>query len=265
MSYAPGYPQPQGSFPPPQGPPPQGPPRSPPNDAGTGAQRITGAYDGVQFKIDHRDSNTMLYMRLQPGYEVLAKPGTMVSMDATVQIKGKMNFSFKKLLTGGELSFAHFFGPGEVVLAPETWGDVAAIQLDGRAPWFFGKHAFLAATTGIQMTTKSQSFGKALFSGHGLFTAQAVGVGMLFVHGMGAIICRSLQPGEQWIVNNDHLVAWNCQYNVERIQAGGLLSTLQTDEGAVCRFTGPGQVYIQSRSTDQLISFIAERLPERSS
>lgn len=36
-------------------------------------------------------------------------------------------------------------------------------------------------------------------SGHGLFTAQAVGVGMLFVHGMGAIICRSLQPGEQWI------------------------------------------------------------------
>lgn len=124
MSYAPGYPQPQGSFPPPQGPPPQGPPRSPPNDAGTGAQRITGAYDGVQFKIDHRDSNTMLYLRLQPGYEVLAKPGTMVSMDATVQIKGKvrsvardvprpradahtqptqMNFSFKKLLTGGEV------------------------------------------------------------------------------------------------------------------------------------------------------------------
>lgn len=41
------------------------------------------------------------------------------------------------------------------------------------------------------------------------------------------------------LVNNDHLVAWNCQYNVEKIQAGGLLSTLQTDEGAVCRCVPP--------------------------
>jgi len=249
----------QSSFPPPGGPP-SGPPVPSPSDV-TGSHRLTGAYEGAQYKIDHRDGNTMLYVRLQPGYEVLGKPGAMVSMDPTVQIKGKMNFSFKKLLTGGELSFAHFYGPGEVVMAPETWGDVAPIQLDGSAPWFFGKHAFLAATPGVQMTTKAQSFGKMLFSGHGLFTGQAVGVGMLFVHGMGAIISRTLQPGEQWVVNNDHLVAWNCQYNMEKIQAGGIISTIQTDDGAVCRFTGPGTVYIQSRSPENLIHWISDRLP----
>lgn len=58
--------------------------------------------------------------------------------------------------------FAHFWGPGEVVLAPVTWGDIAHIRMDGSCPWYFGKHAFLACTPGIQLNTKSQSVGKAL-------------------------------------------------------------------------------------------------------
>ncbi|TFY50271.1 hypothetical protein EVJ58_g11117, partial [Rhodofomes roseus] len=175
-----------------------------------GSAKIAGAFEGVQYKIDNRDSNTMLYMQLQPGYEMLTKPGTLVSMEAGVQVKGKMNFTFKKLFTGGEMTFAHFYGPGEVVVAPVTWGDVAQISMDGSTPWRYGKHAFLACTPGIQMTTKAQSFGKMLFSGNGLFVGEAHGTGILFVHGMGAVIARELQPGEQWIVNNDHLVAWNC-------------------------------------------------------
>ena len=86
---------------------------------------------------------------------------------------------------------------------------------------------------------------------------------MLFVHGMGAVVARTLQAGEQWIVNNDHLVAWNCQYHMEMIQAGGLLSKLQSDEGLVCRCTGPGTVYVQSRSAQHLIRWIDEHLPHR--
>ncbi|KAI0732085.1 tryptophan RNA-binding attenuator protein-like domain-containing protein [Fomitopsis betulina] len=206
----------------------------------------------------------MLYMRIPPGYEVLTKPGSLVSMDPTVQVKGKMNFGWKKLFTGGEITFAHFSGPGEVVVAPQTWGDVAQIEMDGSAPWCYGKHAFLACTPGIHMTTKSQGFGKALFSGDGLFVGVAEGAGVLFVHGMGAVIARQLQPGEQWVVNNDHLVAWNCHYKIETIQAGSLLSKLKTDEGLVCRCEGPGTVYIQSRSPEHLIHWIDENLPSRS-
>ncbi|KAI0930188.1 hypothetical protein AcV5_006971 [Taiwanofungus camphoratus] len=245
-----------GSYPPPH----RGPSPMPPQGAGApqagpsngGAPDVTGAFEGAQYKIGHRDSNTMLYVRLQAGYEVLGKPGAMVAMDPSVQIKGKIDFSFKKFITGGELAFAHFVGPGEVLMAPEVWGDITQIRLDGSTTWFFGKHSYLASTQGVVTNTKSQSFGKAFFSGHGLFTGQASGVGILFVQSVGAIISRYLQPGEQWVgkcksttagspvlisvlVNNDHLVAWNCQYRMEKIQAGGIMSTLKTDEGAVCR------------------------------
>lgn len=60
------------------------------------------------------------------------------------------------------MSESTFTGPGEVLLAPDIWGDVVPIQLDGSIAWSIGKHAFLAATAGVTLSTKSQGFGKAL-------------------------------------------------------------------------------------------------------
>ncbi|RPD69655.1 DUF124-domain-containing protein [Lentinus tigrinus ALCF2SS1-7] len=207
----------------------------------------------------------MLYVRLQPGAEIKAKPGSMVAMDASVRIKGKLKFSMKKLLTGGEMSESIFTGPGEVLLAPETWGDIVPIQLDGHTNWSVGKDAFLACTMGVARSTKSQGLGKALFSGEGLFVYHVNGTGVMWVQSLGAITSRTLQPGEQWIVDNGHLVAWTAQYKVERIDAGGLFSASHTDEGLVCRFTGPGIVYLQTRNPETLGAWIAEQVPSTNS
>ena len=119
MSYQPGYPQPspagypgqehhhhhhhqqqqQPGYPgmPPPGPAPLAQQASSSNIA------TTGQVEGAQFRIDHRDSNSMLYVRLHPQYQIKARPGSMVAMDATVQIKGKLKFSVKKFFTGGEV------------------------------------------------------------------------------------------------------------------------------------------------------------------
>ncbi|KAF8911237.1 DUF124-domain-containing protein [Mucidula mucida] len=225
----------------------------------------TGAFEGMQYRVDHRDSNSLLSINLQPNYQVKGKPGSMVAMAGTVQIKGKLKFSFKKMMTGGDMSESIFTGPGEVMLAPDIWGDIVPIKLDGSVPWSVGKDAFLACSMDVVRSTKSQGFGKALFSGEGLFVYQITGQGILFVQSIGAIIQKHLQPGEQWIVDNGHLVAWTAQYKVERIQAGGFLSGAHTDEGLVCRFTGPGTIYIQTRNAEVLGQWIAEQMPARSS
>lgn len=242
--------------------PPHGLGPAPPQQVG-GAESIStnGNYEGAQYSISHRDSNSILSVRLQPGYELKAKPGSMVAMDPSVKIKGKLTFSFKKLVTGGELSESTFTGPGEVLIAPETWGDIVPINMDGSTTWFFGKHSFLAATRDVIRSNKSQGVGKALFSGEGLFVYQATGRGIVFVQSLGAIIQRQLAPGEQWIVDNGHLVAWTAKYSVERIGAGGFMSSAHTDEGLVCRFTGPGVVYLQTRNPETLVEWLREQLP----
>jgi uncharacterized protein (AIM24 family) len=99
-------------------------------------------------------------------------------------------------------------------------------------------------TEGVLKETKSQGFGKAMFSGEGLFLHRVSGMGIIFVASLGAIVQRQLRQGEQWIVDNGHLVAWNCPYTIERA-GGGLMSGIHAGEGLVCRFTGPGTVFIQ--------------------
>jgi uncharacterized protein (AIM24 family) len=118
------------------------------------------------------------------------------------------------------------------------------IQLDGSIQWSVGKGGFLAMTEGVVKDTKSQGFGKGLYSGEGFFVNRISGVGILFVTSLGAIVQRNLKQGEQWIVDNGHLVAWNCPYSIER-SGGGLLSGMHAGEGLVCRFTGPGTIFIQ--------------------
>jgi len=239
-----------------------------PSGPGTASttQNTTGSYEGVQFQIDHRDSNSVLRLSLQQGYTVKGKPGSMVAMAATVGITGSMKFSFSKMMTGGEMSESKFTGPGEVILAPEVWGDIVPISVQPDTVWSVGKDAYLASTGNVTRTSKSQGFMKGIMSGEGFFVSKVQGQGILWVQSLGAIIKRDLQPAEEWIVDNGHLVAWSASYNIERISAGGgLFSASHTGEGAICRFKGPGTIYIQTRNPQSLGQWIAAQIPSSSS
>ncbi|CAG7846927.1 Altered inheritance of mitochondria protein 24, mitochondrial {ECO:0000256/RuleBase:RU363045} [Serendipita indica DSM 11827] len=237
----PGGPPPGWAGPPAQmGPPPV---MSPPPGQGPGGPVLatssvvadtTGVYEGAQYRIDHRDSNSILQITLQQGYQIKSRPGAMVAMSASVQIKGSMKISLSKMITGGEMSESKYTGPGEVILAPEVWGDIVPIQIQPNTSWSVGKDAYLACTANVTRSTKSQGFMKGLMSGEGFFVARVEGQGVLFVQSLGAIVRRDLRPGEEWIVDNGHLVAWSASYTMERIQTtgGGFLSGSHTGEGA---------------------------------
>ncbi|CAF1199379.1 unnamed protein product [Adineta steineri] len=223
-----------------------------------------GQFNGGYYKIDHRDTNALLSVTLQPNAPFYAQPGAMVAMSPEVTLKGKFKFSFKKMFTGGDMAQSTFTGPGEVLLAPPIWGDIVPIHLDGQTQWNVGKGGYLAMTHGVVKDTKSQGLGKALFSGEGLFVHRLSGVGIVFVTSLGAIIQRQLRQGEQWIVDNGHLVAWTCSYAIERT-GGGLISGMHAGEGLVCRFTGPGIVYIQTRNPEALSEWIQSHVQTSSS
>lgn len=57
-----------------------------------------------------------------------------------------------------------------------------------------------------------------------------------------------LLEGEEYYIDNGHLVAWNCKYKMERVASGGIISGISSGEGLACRFAGPGTVYLQTRN-----------------
>lgn len=64
---------------------------APPPQLGSAVIHDTiGQFEGLHFRIDHRDSNSLLAVQLQPGFQIKVRPGAMVAMDATVKIQGKV-------------------------------------------------------------------------------------------------------------------------------------------------------------------------------
>lgn len=69
--------------------------------------------------------------------------------------------------------------------------------------------------------------------------------------------------GEKYIVDNGHLVAWNTKYVMERVASGGIISGFASGEGLVCKFTGPGTVFIQTRNAVSLVFLLISQSEAR--
>lgn len=142
----------------------------------------------------HREARYVrLFLSL---YLILIIVGAMIAMSPTMTLKGSVKFSLKKALIGGDMSKSSYTGPGELLLAPASIGDITIIKLGGHEQWSVGKDAFLACTQGIVTEYKSQGFGKAMFSGEGLFVYKISGQGILWCTSFGAIIRKDVSAME---------------------------------------------------------------------
>ncbi|KAI9681572.1 MAG: hypothetical protein M1829_000769 [Trizodia sp. TS-e1964] len=227
----------------------------------TATQDDVGTFNGGSYRISHRDSNSILTLQLAMGCPLVAKPGAMIAMSPTITLKGAIKFSVKKLIAGGEMGISTFTGPGELLLAPASLGDITNLRLNGNEEWNVGKDAFLACTQGIVKDYKRQGFSKAMFSGEGFFVYKISGTGILWITSFGAIIRKDsvpfklqLLPDEKYIIDNGHMVAWNCKYVLERVASGGIISGLSSGEG-------PGTVFLQTRNPAALATSLAAHAP----
>ncbi|KAI1821500.1 tryptophan RNA-binding attenuator protein-like domain-containing protein [Xylaria intraflava] len=217
----------------------------------------TGTFNGGSYRISHRDCNTIVTIQLAMGCPLSTRPGAMIAMSPTITLKGEYKFSVKKLIASGEMGHSTYTGPGELLLAPSMLGDMTTIRLSGQESWNVGKDAYLASTQGISRNYKRQGLGKAMFSGEGLWIYKVTGAGLLWITSFGAIIRKDLVEGEKYIVDNGHLVAWNVKYVLERVASGGIISGLASGEGLVCKFTGPGTVFLQTRNPRAFGAYMA--------
>lgn len=226
----------------------------------TGATAVVddvGTFNGGSYRISHRDCNTILTIQLAIGCPLTAKPGVMIAMSNSITLKGAFKFTVKKLVSGTEMGSSTFTGPGELLVGPPMLGDITSIRLTGSEAWSVGHDGFLACTQGVIKEYKRQGLGKAMFSGEGLWVYKIRGTGLLWISSFGAIIKKDLVEGEKYIVDNGHLVAWNTKYVLERVASGGIISGLASNEGLVCKFTGPGTVYIQTRNPKAFSAFMS--------
>jgi uncharacterized protein (TIGR00266 family) len=143
-------------------------------------------------------------------------------------------------------------------------GDVAVLELDGATEYQVQKGGFFASTSGVEIGTKFQGLIKGLVSGEGFFVQKISGQGLLFLESFGAIHLLDIPAGEEMVVDNHHLVAWNSilPYTIEKASSGWI-SSATSGEAFVCRFKGPGKVLIQTRNPPAFVEWINAMLPKK--
>jgi uncharacterized protein (TIGR00266 family) len=224
----------------------------------------------MEYEILYGPAYALGRIRLNPGETIQAEAGAMVSMSSTVDIKtearGGLLGGLKRSVLGGESFFLNTFSAqaagAELTIAPALPGDIIPIEMDGTKQMFVQSGSFLASTAGISYDTKFGG-GKTFFSREGLFLLKAQGSGTMWVSSYGAIHIIDLGAGETYRIDTGHMVAFEegMGYDVARI--AGWKSTLLSGEGLVVNLSGPGRFYMQTRSPESFIAWLAPKLPGR--
>jgi uncharacterized protein (TIGR00266 family) len=248
-----------------------GPPPGPPGQGFHLDPDARGTGRGYSYEILHQPSFSLAVIQLQPEQSIQAEAGAMVSMSANVelqsQMKGGLMGAFKRAV-GGESAFVSTFtargGPGEVTFAPGSPGDIAGIDMANQM-FYVQSSSYLAGDGSLVVDTKWGG-AKSFFGGEGLFVLQVQGTGLLLVSSFGAIHRKTLKPGERYVVDTGHLVAWegSTQYTLRKAAAGWFRS-FTSGEGIVAEFTGPGEILIQTRNLASLAGLLKPFFPTQSS
>jgi uncharacterized protein (TIGR00266 family) len=226
---------------------------------------------GYSFEILHQPSFALAVVQLQAEQSILAEAGAMVSMSANVELQSQMKGGLMgalKRAVGGESAFVSTFtargGPGEVSFAPGAPGDIAAIEMSNQM-FMVQSSSYLAGDASLTVDTKWGG-AKTFFGGEGLFVMQVSGTGLLLLTSFGAIHRRMLKPGERYVVDTGHLVAWEAsmQYSLRKA-ASGFFRTMVSGEGIVAEFTGPGELLIQTRNLAAFAGLLKPFFPAQGS
>jgi uncharacterized protein (TIGR00266 family) len=224
----------------------------------------------MKSEVLYRGAFAMLKVTLDAGERVKAEPGAMVAKSDSIVLESKMEGGIlgglSRKLAGESLFMQSLVAKGEsgeVLLAPAYLGEIADIAMTPSAPYLVQKDGFFVGSDDLTISTKTQSLSKGLFSGEGFFILRASGTGTLFVSSYGAIHAIDVPAGKDVLIDNSHLVAWpeSMNYTIEKA-ASGWMSSITTGEGLICRFRGPGRVYLQTRNPRGFARWLIQFLPK---
>jgi len=215
------------------------------------ANAESGQHD-LEHVIDGKPD--FAYVTVQvPGEQTLkVEASAMATMSTNMEMKTKFKGGFSRFLTGESVFINEFTargGTGEIGIAPGSPGDLVHYYVDNREEIYLQSSAFVASGMGVEVDSKWQGF-KGFFSGESLFLIRCAGQGDLWFNTYGAII--EIDVSGDYVVDTGHIVAFTSglQYNVTSV--GNMKSLFFSGEGLVCRFTGQGRLWVQTRQLPSL-------------
>ncbi len=210
---------------------------------------------GFQFEMTGEPDYSFVTVQIPAEQTLKVEASAMATMDTNVRMKTKMRGGLGRLLTGENIFINEFTAEGvagEIGIAPGTPGDLRHRYLDGDTI-YLQNSAFVACGPEVEVETKWQGLTKGFFSGESLFLIRAQGRGDLWFNSYGAII--EIDVSGDYVVDTGNIVAFTGGLDYDITKVGGYKSFFFSGEGFVCRFSGEGKVWIQTRSAAAFVNW----------
>lgn len=209
-------------------------------------------------------------VNIPAGGSVRVEAGAMAMTRGDTRIETSTRGGFMKGLKrslGGESFFVNDFHSdrgGQVGVAATLPGDMTVVKLGEAHALLVQSGSWCASDPSIEVDAKWGG-SKGFFSGAGLVLLRCTGNGDILLATYGAIISVDLAAGEEMTLDNGHIVAFDesVQYSIHK--AGNWKSTILGGEGLVTHFVGPGRLWLQTRSSNDLVGWIQQVNPQSSS
>lgn len=233
----------------------------------------------MHYEISSSTTFPIAKINLDNGESIQIENGAMLYHNGKVALEGHMNSNGKsgvggmmsalgRKMTSGESFFitkaTGTADDSEIGIAPANPGVIKALVTSPGNELRLNTGAFLAADDGVSYNMVRQKVSRAIFGGTGgLFVMETSGSGTVLVSGYGDIIPVDLNAGDDYVVDNAHVVAWDEALDYDIAAASGTFG-FKTGEGLVNKFHGTGTVYIQTRNLESLAAVLKPFLPKAS-
>ena len=208
---------------------------------------------------------------LENGESMITERGSMVWMSPNMEMQtnaGGLGKAFGRMFSG-ESIFQNIYtargGEGMIAFASTFPGAIRAIEITPDKPVIAQKSAFLAATSGVELSVHfRKKLGAGFFGGEGFIMQKLSGHGLAFLEIDGSAVEYQLGAGQQLIVDTGNLAMMDesCSMDIQTVK--GVKNVLFGGEGLFNTVvTGPGRVTLQTMPLSSFANTIASVLPQQ--
>ncbi|MCM1258173.1 MAG: TIGR00266 family protein [Roseburia sp.] len=206
---------------------------------------------------------------LEAGEKMITEKGAMSWMSPNMKMEtvgGGVGKMFGRMLSGESMFVNNYTaegGPGLIAFASSFPGVIRAFEIAPGRSVVCQKTAFLASTSGVELSTFFQKkIGSGFFGGEGFIMQKLSGQGVVFVEFDGYVKEYELQAGQSMIIDTGYLAAMDETCSIDIQSVPGLKNMFFGGEGVFnTRITGPGKIYLQSMPIPQMAGTLIPYLP----
>ena len=198
--------------------------------------------------------------------QMITERGSMSWMSPNIKMETTSNGGIGKVfgrMFSGEAMFQNRYtamgGPGMIAFASSFPGTILAVEITPDRPLIVQKSAFLASTTGVELSVFFQKkLSAGFFGGEGFIMQKLTGHGVAFLEIDGYTVEYDLAPGERLIVDTGYLATMDASCSMDIQSVPGVKNMLFGGEGIFNTvIIGPGKIRLQTMPINSVASSIA--------